>query len=231
MVNTSRLHTIIVAGGSGTRFGADVPKQFVELAGTPVLLRALSALRAAAPEATYTVVLSPQWEEYFTDLCRSRQMALPIIAHGGATRWESVRNGLATVAADTDIVLVHDGARPFPTPKILNALVQAIADGAQGAVPAVPVTDSLRRVNPDNTSCAVERAALRAVQTPQAFRSELLRRAYELPYSEAFTDDASVMEAARFTDIRLTPGEPTNIKITNPADLIFAEALISNSLV
>ncbi len=226
------VHVIIVAGGSGTRFGTELPKQFVEIAGRPVLLRALDSIRRALPGAAVTVVLPRGREDYFIDLCRSHATSAPAVVCGGGTRWESVRNGLATVADDTDVVMVHDGARPFPSRSLIDGLLCALGDGADGAVPAVEVTDSLRRsTDGGRTSTAVDRAQLRAVQTPQAFRTVLLRRAYGLPYRETFTDDASVMEAAGYTDIRLTPGSPSNLKVTHPTDMAVAEAFIAAGLV
>lgn len=225
-------HIIIVAGGSGTRFGTELPKQFVEIAGCPVLLLAVRSVRAALPEAALTVVLAPQWMDYFSTLCAKFGDAVPLLAAGGATRWESVRNGLATVSADAGVVLVHDGARPFPSMEVIYDAVSAIEGGAQGAVPAVPVTDSIRCIAEYSmTSEAVDRMRLRAVQTPQAFRADLLREAYTLPYRDTFTDDASVMEAAGYRDIRLTEGSPYNIKITNPGDIAVAEAYLESGLI
>lgn len=226
------VHVIIVAGGSGTRFGSALPKQFLEVAGRPVLLRAVEAMAHALPEAALTVVIAREREECFRSMCERCGVAVPVVAYGGATRWESVSRGLATVAADTPIVLVHDGARPFPSIETVQKLVYAVESGAQGAVPAVPVTDSLRRtVDGGRTSTAVNRAELRAVQTPQAFRADLLRRAYAEPYRDSFTDDASVMEAAGFSDIVMTPGSPSNIKVTHPMDMAVAEALVASGAV
>lgn len=228
----SPAHVIIVAGGSGTRFGSALPKQFLEVAGRPVLLRAIEAMRHALPGAAVTVVIARGREDFFRSMCASYDVPVPAVAFGGATRWESVSAGLATVSPDTPVVLVHDGARPFPSAAMVSALMSAIVSGAQGAVPAVPVTDSLRRLDADGrSSVAVDRAPLRAVQTPQAFRADLLRRAYAAPYRDSFTDDASVMEAAGFTDIVMTPGTPSNIKVTHPMDLAVAEALVASGAV
>lgn len=225
-------HVIIVAGGSGTRFGSALPKQFLEVAGRPVLLRAIEAMAHALPRAAVTVVIAREREDYFRSMCGRYGVPVPAVAYGGATRWESVSRGLATVAPDARVVLVHDGARPFPSAEMVQALLSAIEGGAQGAVPVVPVTDSLRRTTDDGrTSVAVDRAELRAVQTPQAFRADLLRRAYAEPYRDSFTDDASVMETAGFSDIVMTPGSPSNIKVTHPMDMAVAEALIASGAV
>lgn len=207
---------IIAAGGVGSRFGAAVPKQFCELKGIPVLLRAIGQFRKTLPEATVTVVISPEWADILP--------AGIITALPGKTRWESVKNALdATRAIDADAILVHDGARPLVTPEVIRGVIDALADH-QGAIPVVDVTDSLRCAD----GSPARREDFRAVQTPQGFRAGLLRQAYELPYDARFTDDASVMSAAGFTDMLLTPGDPTNIKITNPLDLRIAEVILEN---
>ena len=207
---------IIAAGGVGRRFGAAVPKQFCKLQGREVLLHAIGRFRRALPGATIAVVIDPAWRHLLP--------AGVIAADPGQTRWQSVANALkATAGTDADAILVHDGARPLVTPEVINGVVGALAEH-QGAIPVVAVTDSLRRTD----GSPADRSQFRAVQTPQAFRADLLRQAYELPFSESFTDDASVMTAAGFTDIALTPGDPCNIKITNPLDLQFAEVILNN---
>ncbi|MDE7335150.1 MAG: 2-C-methyl-D-erythritol 4-phosphate cytidylyltransferase [Muribaculaceae bacterium] len=207
---------IIAAGGVGRRFGAPVPKQFCKLQGREGLLHAIERFRRALPDATIAVVIDPSWRHLLP--------AGVIAADPGQTRWQSVANALkATAGNDADAILAHDGARPLVTPEVINGVVGALAEH-QGAIPVVAVTDSLRRTD----GSPADRSQFRAVQTPQAFRADLLRRAYELPYSESFTDDASVMTAAGFTDIALTPGDPCNIKITNPLDLQIAEVILNN---
>ena len=189
-------------------------------------------MRKACPGAGITVVLSEERADYFKDICRKTCTALPLIAFGGTSRWESVRNGLSSVPESARVILVHDGARPFPSARLIEALLQAVAEGGfDGAVPALPVTDSLRCEYADGTSQAVNRTPLRAVQTPQAFQAPLLKEAYRLPFDSSFTDDASVMEAAGHVRLAITPGEPTNIKVTRPADLTVAEAFIAAGLI
>lgn len=205
-----RVINIIAAGGTGSRFGADIPKQFCLLAGVPVLHHAARRLAEALPDAATVVVIDPAWA--------SMAPAGAIIASPGETRWQSVRNALdACVRIPADIILVHDGARPLPHKDMILRVADACRTH-QGAIPVVPVTDSLRRT--DGTP--VNRADFRAVQTPQAFRADLLRRAYALPERPDFTDDASVMTAAGFSDIALVPGHPHNLKITLPLDLQIA---------
>ncbi len=207
---------IIAAGGVGSRFGASVPKQFCELMGTPVLLHAIEQFRKALLEATIAVVISPEWADILP--------AGTITALPGKTRWESVKNALdATEGIDADAILVHDGARPLVTAEVIGGVVDAL-DNHQGAIPVVAVTDTLRCAD----GSPARREDFRAVQTPQGFRADLLRRAYALPFDPAFTDDASVMTAAGFGDIAMTAGDPTNIKITNPLDLKIAEVILES---
>lgn len=205
---------IIAAGGSGTRFGSQTPKQFLPLCGKPVLHHAIEHLEAALPGSLTVVVIDKQW----ADMAPQNV----ILATPGHTRWESVKNALDACATESaDIILVHDGARPLPPTDMIHRVVEA-CNVHQGAIPVVPVTDSLRRVD----GSPVNRADFRAVQTPQAFRADLLRQAYQLPEQSDFTDDASVMTAAGFNDIALVDGDPHNLKITFPLDLKIAELYV-----
>lgn len=222
------IYVIVVAGGSGQRFGSEVPKQFLPLAGEPVLLRTVKCFEAVA---TRIVVALPerhiaQWKS----LCEAggyRAANVAVVA-GGESRYHSVANALATLpaAADDAIVLVHDGVRPLvPRQVISDAVAAAVAYGA--AVPVVPLIDSIRHLDEDGGTTAVPRAEYVAVQTPQAFRLGLLREAYAAGFSPLFTDDASVVEAAGGVVARFA-GAPANIKITYPDDLLIAAALLSH---
>ncbi len=221
-----RVHIIIVAGGSGSRFGADVPKQYCLLGGRPVLMHTICRMRSALPDAEITLVVSAGMEAYWRELCARHSFESPRVVHGGATRSESVRNAMRSLPAGTDIVLVHDGARPLTGRAVVEAAVEAVCRGADGAIPAVAVTDSLRMVHADGTNTAADRSAYRAVQTPQAFDAQKLAAAYAST-AESFSDDASLMEHCGHTDIVLTQGAPSNIKITNPMDLSIAELLLT----
>lgn len=231
---STHYYIIIVAAGSGSRFGGEVPKQFVMLGGMPVLARAIGAFAEALPGAEIVPVLSPDMFVFWQDLCKSCGVVSPRPVSGGNTRWESVKNALTVIAerhhasfpGEEAVVLVHDGARPLVSKDVILAAAHAAME-ADGAIPAVEVTDSLRTAGIDGEpSKAVDRSLLRAVQTPQAFRLSVLEKAYQLPYTPLFTDDASVVEAAGFTGIVLTPGSPENLKITNPSDIIVAEAIL-----
>lgn len=223
------IYIIVVAAGSGSRFGADVPKQFCLMNGRPVLMHTIDSLRRAAPEAGMLLVISEDEKGRWQELCDEFRFDSPEIAFGGTTRWESVKNGINAIPSAIPpgaIVLIHDGARPLvdaPTVK----RVAAAAINTDGAIPCIPVSDSLRKLEPDGVrSEAVDRADYRAVQTPQGFALWRLREAYSLPYEKNFTDDASVMTAAGFANIVLVDGSVDNLKITNPRDIAIAEAIL-----
>ncbi len=221
----SRVAVIIVAGGSGKRMGAAVPKQFLELSGRTVLELSLERFREALPGARIIVVLPeaemPRWQE----ICRAGGIdGTHEAVAGGATRFQSVMRGLAAVG-DAELVAVHDGVRPLASADLLRRCV-AVAREHGSAVPVVRPVDSFRTVGAGGVSSVVDRSLLRAVQTPQVFRADWLRAAYAQPYDEAFTDDASVVEASG-CGITLCEGERSNIKITVPEDLAVARALLS----
>ena len=215
---------IIVAGGCGTRFGGEVPKQFQLLAGRPVLCHAIEKFAAAGAEVT--VVLPAAHHQLWSDLCREHSFAVPhTVATGGATRFESVRNGLATlVLAPGDVVAVHDGVRPLVSVDLIERTF-ATAHVTGSAIPVIMPSDTIRMVDGDGSSHQLLRSDLRAVQTPQTFEASMLMGAYDVEFSPLFTDDASVVEASghKFT---LVNGEPSNIKITHPVDLLVAERLM-----
>lgn len=221
---------IIVAAGSGLRYGAPLPKQFCELAGRPVVMHTVDRLRRIIPDAKITLVISRDMADLWRDLCHEYSFGSPKIAYGGATRWESVRNAIVGCNPDADIIMVHDAVRPLVTYEMIDSINLTMTDpDVDGAIPAIPVTDSLRVVQADGSSASIDRSPMRAVQTPQAFRAKLLREAYSLPYHDFFTDDASVMESAGFGNIKLTKGSPSNIKITNPGDIAVAELLMKQN--
>ncbi|MDE6543423.1 MAG: 2-C-methyl-D-erythritol 4-phosphate cytidylyltransferase [Muribaculaceae bacterium] len=226
-----KTYAIIVAGGTGSRFGSSVPKQFLDLCGTPVLCHTLRAFRAVLPAENIVTVISRPMEGFWRDLCANVGLEPGRLAYGGDTRWQSVRNGLEALGdiSGDATVLVHDGARPLVTPDFITAVAGALrATGADGVIPAIPLTDSLRHLADDGLhSVAVDRAFFRAVQTPQAFPAARLKQAFSLPYRPEFTDEASMMAAAGFTDICLVPGSERNLKITRPVDLVVARYFLS----
>ncbi|UOQ66005.1 2-C-methyl-D-erythritol 4-phosphate cytidylyltransferase [Hymenobacter volaticus] len=216
---------ILVAGGGGTRMGADRPKQFLELSGEPVLLHTLRRFAEPTLGVIAIVVVLPS-DQFVTwqQLCATHNIEIPhAVVAGGASRWASVRNGLAHLADyQHGVVAVHDGVRPLtPIAVIENTYAAAAEHGA--AIAAVPPKDSVRGLSQQG-SYALDRARLRLVQTPQCFEIDLLRRAYQLPELATFTDDASVVEDLH--PIRLVPGDYCNLKITTPEDLLLAEVLL-----
>ena len=226
-----RTIAIIVAGGSGTRFGAQLPKQFLELAGRPILMRTIEAFGESCETGDTSldviVTLPADQMDLWKQLCEKYAFSLPHrVVAGGETRWHSVKNALAAVGdiADVDVIAVHDGVRPLATAGLIHRVLDAARrDGA--AIPVVPLNDSVRQVAGD-TSHALDRSSLRAVQTPQAFDARLLLDAYHQPFDPTFTDDASVVERAGHR-VNLVDGDPVNLKITRPMDLALAEYLLN----
>ena len=224
MSSTSKHTILIVAGGRGTRMGGPQPKQFLELAGRPVLMHTLEAFDRWDASARLIVVLPEDQIDTWKRLCEAHVFGrIHRVVAGGETRFHSVRNGLGAVASD-GLIAVHDGVRPLVAPSVIAACFAAAADGG-AAVPVVPVVESVREVDADGGSRPVDRARLRVVQTPQVFRADVLRAAYCLPYDPRFTDDASVVEASGVA-VRLVPGNRENIKLTTPMDLLLAEQLM-----
>lgn len=203
--------TIVVAAGDSTRFGR--PKPYELLAGRRVLDWSLAAARGAGDGV---VLVVPE-----AAAGRAEPGADAVVV-GAASRAGSVRCGLAAVPADADVVIVHDAARPLAGPALFRAAVDAVRAGAAGAVCAVPLADTLKRVEGTVVAATVDRAGLWAVQTPQAFRADALRAAHA-GGGEA-TDDAGLVEALG-ERVVVVPGDPANLKLTGPADLVIAEAL------
>ena len=221
---TSKHTILIVAGGRGTRMGGPQPKQFLQLAGRPVLMHTLEAFDRWDASARLIVVLPEDQIDTWKRLCEAHVFGrIHRVVAGGETRFHSVRNGLDAVASD-GLIAVHDGVRPLVAPSVIAACFAAAADGG-AAVPVVPVVESVREVDADGDSRPVDRTRLRVVQTPQVFRADVLRAAYCLPYDPRFTDDASVVEASGVA-VRLVPGNRENIKLTTPMDLLLAEQLM-----
>ena len=217
---------IVVAGGHGERMGKTLPKQFIDIGGQPVLIHTIERLHRSMPQAHFVLVLPVQYQSYWIDICKKydfRQRML--IADGGETRFQSVRNGLALITESAnDIVAVHDGVRPFVDEEVVRKCFErALQSGA--ALPVVQPVESVRFREGEHDSHALERARCCLVQTPQVFRLDWLRRAYTQEYRREFTDDASVVESCGYK-IDLVEGNRENIKLTTPADLQWAEVLL-----
>lgn len=212
--------TIVVAAGSGTRFGGSVPKQFLPLAGRRIVDWSVAA--ALAVSDGVVVVMPPGSAEPVSDATSTGVIGADgriVAVSGGATRSASVRAGLDAVPADAEIVLVHDAARPAASPDLFAAVLRAVADGADGVVPAVPVVDTLRHV--DGTP--IDRSLLEAVQTPQGFRRAALAAAHD--GGDDATDDATLVtnQGGRVVTV---PGERWNLKVTDPIDELIVTALL-----
>lgn len=222
---------IIVAGGSGTRFGAQLPKQFLQLGGKPILMRTIESFSQAliGREHEILVTLPADQTDLWRDLCGQYAFAVPHrVVAGGETRWHSVKNAIDSIADPdgVDLIAVHDGVRPMVTVDLINRVLEsARRDGA--AIPVVTLNDSVRQIA-GTVSHALDRSTLRAVQTPQAFHARLLLDAYSQPFQPTFTDDASVVERLG-SPVTLVESDPNNLKITRPIDLVLAEYLLNNA--
>ena len=217
-------YVIIVAGGKGLRMGSDIPKQFLPIAGKPVLMRTLERFRAYSSTLQIVLVLPEAQQDYWKQLCKQYDFKVDYqLANGGQTRFHSVQNGLALVPDDAEgVVGVHDGVRPFPSiDVILNCYDTARTKKA--VIPVIPVVETVRQLKSEG-SITVPRDQYRLVQTPQTFDIQLLKAAKRQPYNDGFTDDASVVESYGHA-ITLVEGNRENIKITTPYDIIVAEAL------
>ncbi|QCR24150.1 2-C-methyl-D-erythritol 4-phosphate cytidylyltransferase [Pontibacter sp. SGAir0037] len=216
-------YAIIVAGGTGTRMQRDIPKQFIEVAGKPILMHTLERFYSYNPDIRLILVLPEDQQEVWRGLCQKHRFKLfHIVVKGGATRFDSVKNGLDLVSGEA-IVAVHDGVRPFVSKTVIaEAFSTAAVYG--NAIVAVSPKDSIRELLADEeqASKAVPRVNYKLVQTPQCFKASILRKAYEQDYQAAFTDDASVVESIG-EKIVLVEGSYQNIKITTPEDLLLAE--------
>ncbi len=215
---------IIVAGGSGKRMGGDVSKQFIEVCGKPILMHTLLRFFNFDPRIFIVLVLPFEHIETWNRLCSQHRFMLPHqIVAGGDERYDSVKNGLGKIDNDW-LVAIHDGVRPLVSNETISKSFELAAEYGS-AIPVIPVRESLREVK-GNQSRPVDRKNFRLVQTPQTFKSSLIREAYQKPYNPLFTDDATIFEAAGNV-VHLFEGKAENIKITTPSDLKIAEALLN----
>jgi len=206
-----RTAAIVVAGGRGERFGA--PKQFLSVGANRLVDLAVGAAGAVCD---VVVVVLPEGHTWDGD-------AVGAVVVGGESRSESVRAGLDAVPAGVEIVAVHDAARPLASPELFELVIDTVRAGADAAVPALPIADTVKRLVEDRVVETLDRSGLVAVQTPQAFRVEVLRAAHA--DGDSATDDAALVEAAGGT-VLVVPGDPRNVKVTNVADLGVVESLM-----
>jgi 2-C-methyl-D-erythritol 4-phosphate cytidylyltransferase len=217
---------IIVAAGTGSRLNSEIPKQFIEVAGKPVIVHTLERFDACPAVDEIVLVLGADAAESFTEELRNYGVRKPIrIAIGGASRAESVLNGLNAAVRSTEIVAVHDGARPLVTvDEITRAIERAQQTGAACLV--APVTDTIKEIRGGSIYATLDREKLRRALTPQCFRFELLKRAFEAgPVDSSVTDECYLVEKLG-VEIAIVEGSSRNIKITHPEDLAFAEMFL-----
>ena len=219
------LYVVIVAGGSGKRMGAEIPKQFLELAGRPVLMHTIERFKSFNHSIEIITVLPENQLRFWIDLQKKHSFTVPhTLVKGGSNRFFSVRNGLKFVNIP-GLVAIHDGVRPFVSIDTIKRCFDT-AEKLGNAIPAISPTESLRILN-EQGSLPVNRLHVKQIQTPQVFNAELIKKAYLQEYSPEFSDDATVLEKTG-EKINLIEGNRENIKITNPEDLIISVALLQS---
>ena len=213
-----------MAGGKGLRMGSDIPKQFIEIAGLPVLMHSINRFIQFDSNIEVIVPMPVSHIGFWNELCQKYNFDnIHRVVEGGESRFHSVLNGLNTITATNGLVAVHDAVRPLVSGNTISRCFETAAKEGN-AIPVIEMVDSARIVE-GNTSRIIDRNALKRIQTPQVFSLELLRKAYKQTYSESFTDDASVVEQLGEA-IHLVDGNSENIKITEKIDLLLAEQLI-----
>lgn len=221
-------YVIIVAGGKGLRMGADIPKQFLPIGGKPVLMRTIERFREYRRDLSIILVLPEAQQAYWKELCTEYGFDIPHrLANGGSTRFESSKNGIAAIPnGEEGFVAIHDGVRPFVSTDTIARCFEAVEE-SYAVIPVMPVTDTLRYIDRQGGGKNVLRSDYRTVQTPQVFDLALLSRAFDQPYQDSFTDDASVVESLG-CPVAMVEGNRENIKITTPFDIAVAETLLKD---
>ena len=216
-------YALIVAGGSGVRMGSMELKQFISIAGKPLLMHTLDRFFNWDPDMVINLVLPGSQHEKWKELCTEYRFGVPhLLVSGGTTRFMSVKNGLNTIP-DEGLVFIHDGVRPLVSRETLERCYHKTL-AAGNAIPVIPVNESVRQVE-DDVNFPVDRNRLVLIQTPQTFWVPLIKAAYRQAYTDEFTDDASVLEKTG-EKIHLVQGNRENIKITWPEDLLFVKSIL-----
>lgn len=228
-----RKYVIVMAAGSGTRMGADMPKQFIEIEGKSILQRTIEVFQEACPDVAVVTVLPEAHMKYWRKYCLDRNFICPqILVKGGITRFHSVRNALERIP-DNAIVAVHDGVRPLVSPDLVRRMFEK-SETVPALIPVVPCIDTMKVLENKDGELAtvpgesVDRSRLFGAQTPQMFHSEIIKAAYSLAYDTSFTDDASVVDRYG-KNLSYIMGERFNIKITTQEDLLLMRAILSLS--
>lgn len=216
---------ILVAGGKGTRMGTKTPKQFLELNGRPILMHTLEVFHSMDSQIELILVLPEDQLSYWDKVVAELDFLIPhrrVI--GGASRFQSVRNGLQAVSFSVGLVAIHDGVRPFVAEEVIKSSFE-VAQQTGSAIPVIGLKDSIRQIFSEGKSQFRDRQQYRLVQTPQTFQLSKIRQAFLTPESDQFTDDATVYEYQGW-EVTLIEGNPENIKITTPEDLDYAAYLL-----
>lgn len=227
-----RVAAIVPAAGRGERLGPGAPKALRLLGGVPMLVHAVRALARARLVDVVVVAAPPGDEAEVRGLLDTYEVPTEVrVVTGGGTRQESVRRALESLDPDVDVVLVHDAARPLAPSQLVDDVVHAVARGAEAVVPALPVTDTVKRVEGDRVVETLRREGLYAVQTPQGFARALLTRAHDAAGIDGYTgtDDASLVERVGGV-VTVVPGHPEAAKVTRPHDLAAAEQVLADRL-
>ena len=217
---------IIVAAGSGSRMGGKLPKQYLQLQGRPLIIHTLKRFQRFDPEIKLVVVLAPAHKELWEQMAASYEIAVGVtLAPGGPTRYDSVKSGLNLIDKET-LTGIHDAVRPLVSQDTLIRCYDAALRKGSG-IPVVEMDESVRMLDAEGGSVHMDRSSLKRVQTPQVFRSDRIKQAYQQAYKSTFTDDASVYETV-YGAPTLVEGNRENIKLTTPADMQLAQVLIDS---
>lgn len=219
---------IIVAGGSGSRMGAAIPKQYLEVGGQPILMHTLTVFHGTESDIELILVIPETDFPLWDTLCHKFGFSVPHrLVKGGKSRFQSVKNGLDTIPDQEGVVAIHDGVRPFVQPKVIMESFEK-AEEMGSAIAVVALKDSIRKLTDDGKSFFQERQYFRLVQTPQTFQLAKIKKAFETPELYHFTDDATVYEHQGW-QVFLISGNPENIKITTPEDMEYATFLLQKT--
>lgn len=217
---------IIVAGGSGSRMQSSLPKQFMILGGEPVVARTINTFYEALPGAEIVVVLPEEHIPLWRNLTARFEVTPHRTVCGGKERFDSVKNGIEALSKEVEYIAIHDGVRALVSKRLIVGTMLEV-EHCDAVIPVVDAVDSYRIVEGEESK-VISRSQLRIVQTPQVFRSDILRRAYQQSFDARFTDDATVVESLG-VKINLFKGDRSNIKLTTPEDMIYAEAMLQQS--
>ncbi|MBR5834664.1 MAG: 2-C-methyl-D-erythritol 4-phosphate cytidylyltransferase [Bacteroidales bacterium] len=226
-------YVIVMAAGSGTRMGSELPKQFIELDGKAILQKTIEAFTQACPDVSVVTVLPEAHMAYWRQYCLERNFTCPqVLVKGGITRFHSVRNALERIPEGA-VVAVHDGVRPLISQNLIRSIFEK-AETVPAVIPVIPCVDTMKVLETCGDElvtvpgASVDRSMLFGAQTPQVFHSEVIKEAYSLAYDTSFTDDASVVDKYG-KNLSYVIGERFNIKITTQDDLLLARAILSLS--